>query len=264
MFLQSEVEIWGNFWVGVSAPVLAWSQCRQSLPGGGDRGGWGGDWAWQGRGGAGTGILHVIPHHWISCPYPAWPKQLFNHPGFSQEGNVFQGKTRLKKKSKSNSQHGKSLEDTPARQTLHGKRWVSSVLSKHSQSCTSLSLPGCPGTPWFQCPAGYQPFPWLIPSLQQAATIVFSSFSLGLSPQVYNTSANLQQKLIPECTKARFPLAAETLNKPQLYGDFDSLPQSFWSLQIKRWKIFCQSQTASNYTKTDKFFHQPTWIAWLD
>lgn len=142
---------------------------------------------------AGKALILPLPNLWPGSPqnlyqtdFHCWKwtclgshrKRLFSHPFlilFSW-GNCLPRQNTIKKKIKSKlPTWQKSGKEPEARS--HGKCWVSPALSKHSHCCTSLSQPGCPGTPWFSVPclaAPCQPFPWLIPRVQQAADITFS------------------------------------------------------------------------------------------
>lgn len=201
--------------------------------------------------------------HITGCPAQILPGQRnslitlgFSHEEMSSKAKHNQKiKTKLPAWQKS----GKHLYKPKPRS--HGKCWVS---SPSASTGTAAQASHSPGTPWFQCPAGLHPASLSLgsfPRYSRQQTSSSANWAWAHPPQLYNTTQSLQQKLYQRLSSQK-PLSLWQqklwmflkLEASQLDGDTDSLPQSFWSLQIKRWKIPCQSQTASNYTKTDKFF----------
>lgn len=207
MLLQSQVGSSGEIsrWE-FPALVLAWPHCRQILPGGWLR------WLkWWSPAQVGRCRNRDTPPTSPGIQIVAWPKRLFNHP-------VFSGRKWLQRQNtmkKSNSQHGKSLENTPASQNPGLVGGVECPQSSASTATAAMvprdSLVSVP------CLAACcQPFPWLIssPGYSRQQPPCAANLAGVYPPQVHKTTLNLQQKLLPEtqCTKASFPLAAETLS----------------------------------------------------
>lgn len=242
---------WGNSQVGASALILIlvpvqakppwrvwqrWLRC------------WSQEWEVQEQ-----GCTSHIPR---SCPGPTCPQTLFNHPGFFMKEMSSKAKHNQKNQAPSNPKVWKS----PAGQNPGLMGSVECPQSSARVPRHSLALVPCLVPP-------ASPSLGSFPGHSRQHTSCSANLAWAYPPRVYNTTLNLQQKLSSLKPVSLWQHKLWMFLKSeasQLDGDLNSLPQSFWSLQIKRWKISCQSQAASNYTKTDKFFHQPTWIAWLD
>lgn len=151
--------------------------------------------------------------HISRCPAQVLPGQRDSliTLSFSHEGNVFQGKTQTKKKKKwkPNSQHSKSLENTPASQTPVSWEVLGVLSPQQAQPLLHKPLTA-------QALLGFSALLGSLPVYSRQQTSSSADWAWGYPPPDLQHSSELAAETYTRVHKACFPLAAETLNVSEI------------------------------------------------